>query len=147
MEHRLGIIGAGGIAREVHVPVLRTFSDVKIVAVADVDRAAAERLAGVHGIPHVMTDYRELLARSDVDVVLISTPNHLHAEMAVAALEAGKHVLLEKPMATCAAEAERIAAKARECGRILMVGMNNRFRPDAQQLKRYLEGGAFGDVY
>lgn len=147
MEHRLGIIGAGGIAREVHVPVLRTFSDVKIVAVADADRAAAERLAGVHGIPYVMTDYRELLARSDVDVVLISTPNHLHAEMAVAALEAGKHVLLEKPMATCAAEAERIAAKARECGRILMVGMNNRFRPDAQQLKRYLEGGAFGDVY
>lgn len=106
-----------------------------------------KKLAEDFDIPDIYTDYRELLARDDIDAVSVCVPNFLHKEITVAALQAGKHVLCEKPMAMNADEAKAMLAAANESGKILMIGFNIRFRSDVQRLKQFVDAGDLGEIY
>src|SRR5262245_55943713 len=99
MKIGVGIIGSGGIARGAHLPGYKSCQDVDIVAVADVNDETAHRAASEFDVPHVYTDYHDLLAREDIHAVSICTPNYLHLQPTLDALAAGKHVLVEKPLA------------------------------------------------
>lgn len=144
---RVGVLGLGAIAQVVHLPVLSEIADVELVAVCDADKAKAKAIAGRFGIPNVF-DSDEAVFKSDlVDAIVICTPSHLHEPQAIAALESGKHVLVEKPLALSAEASARVVAAADKANRVLMVAMNNRFRPDSLALKPFVDGGELGDVF
>lgn len=144
---RLGVIGSGNIFRSAHLPTWMNHPDVEIVAVCDVNRERAENIAETAGAAHVYTDYRDLLKHDEIDMVDICTPNLYHSEISVAALQAGKHVFCEKPDAVNPEEAQKMADAAQASGKLLMVMRNNRFRPESQFLKKYIEQGGFGELY
>jgi len=145
---KLGMIGAGGIAQSVHAKALQTLSrEIEVIAVSDVNKEAAEGLAEKVGASDVFTDYRQLLKIHDLDAVLITTPNFLHATIAVEALESGKHVLCEKPLAIDSMEAMEMVQVAKEQGKILMTALNNRYRDDISHLKTRIDQGELGDIY
>lgn len=131
---RIGIIGAGYIAA-VHADVLSRDDRVRLTAVYDVVPACAERLARSHGGTPVAT-ILELLERSDA--VLITTPNTQHVSLAIAAIETGKHVFCEKPLATNVADAQRLFEKSKDMRGVFQVGHNRRFAPVYVELKRML---------
>ena len=139
---RIGIIGAGSVARRIHVPGLRLCPDVEIVAVADPDAAAAAQIEA----PSVHADYGELLARPDVDAVVIAVPNNRHHEIALAALAAGKHTLCEKPLAMNAAEAEQMLAAAERAGVVHMTAFTYGFTPSARYLGHLIQQGELGEL-
>jgi predicted dehydrogenase len=143
---RVGIIGAGGIVQYAHLPGYQRLPGVEVVAISDTVAARVKEMATKHNIPHVFTDYREML-KLDLDAVSVCLPNSHHAEAAIAALESGAHVLCEKPMAMNAAEGEKMVATAKRQGKILMMGFNNRFRADSTALKKLIDSGMFGDIY
>jgi predicted dehydrogenase len=145
----IGIIGSGGIAQGAHLPAYKALAedDVRVVAVADVRRETAEQAAKKFEVPHLYEDYRELLKRDDIDAVSVCTPNFMHKQPTIDALEAGKHVLVEKPLAINAAEGREMVAAARRTGRKLQAGLNNRFGSGPQALKRFIEAGELGSVY
>ena len=143
----VGIIGAGGIARGAHQPGFAAQPDVAIVAAADPMEGRAAEFARDYGIPHAYTDYRDLLARDDVDVVSVGTPPFAHAEATIAALEAGKHVFCEKPMAMNAAEAQAMADAAERAGRVLAIDFQTRFSRDAQRAHELVAGGHLGQPH
>ncbi len=144
---RVGIVGTGGIARA-HAEGYGRFPDrCRVVAVADIFRDKAEAFAQGLG-PDVAAHGRaeELLARADIDLVAICTPPFEHAPLTVAALAAGKHVLVEKPMATSLEECDAMLAAARASGRMLGVVHQNRFRPEFARLKALVDGGVLGPL-
>jgi predicted dehydrogenase len=143
---KIGMIGAGGIS-EAHLEAIREEPRAEVVAIADVYREMAEFRAKRHNIPHVFTDYKNMLEQADLDAVIICVPNYLHAEAAKDALAAGKHILCEKPMAMNVQEAEEMIEAAKRADKILMVGQNNRFRSDSRYVKRLLDEGKLGHVY
>lgn len=147
---RAGIIGCGGITERRHGPVLAGMGErVEIAGLADL---AEERVAlmgeklGVES-EHFYTDWEEMLARERLDLVHICTPHHLHEPQAVAALRAGAHVLLEKPMATSLEEVDRMIAVARETGRLLTVAHNQLFCAAHRGAMEQIEAGAVGRVF
>ena len=145
---RVGLIGAGGIAGA-HAQGYRQLAVeglVRVVGVCDAVPAAAARRARELSAPHACSDYRDLLAL-DVDAVDICLPHDLHAEVALAAIAAGKHVLVEKPVATTLEDAARMAQAARAGGLVLQVGHNERFDPQYQEIKRLVAEGALGAVF
>ena len=146
---KIGIIGCGGIANGKHMPSLSTCADAEMVAFCDIIVERAKAAAEKFGIPGaaVYEDYHELLAREDIDVVHVLTPNHMHAEISIAALKAGKHVMCEKPMAKTAAEAKAMVEAAKESGRKLSIGYQTRSDPAYQVARRLIKSGAIGDVY
>ena len=122
---RVGIIGCGGIANGKHMPALRSQADkADMVAFCDIVVERAEKAAKEFGAPgaKVYENYRELLEDGSIDVVHVCTPNRSHCEITVAALEAGKHVLCEKPMAKTAADAQKMLDAARKTGKKLTIG-------------------------
>ncbi len=143
----IGVIGAGGIAEHAHIPGYAKQPDARVVAVADVVPGRAQALAERLGIPRSYDAYEELLLDPEVEAVSVTAVNAMHAPITMAALEAGKHVLCEKPPATSAAEARRMTATAERAGRVLYFCLNNRFRPEVAQLRRYVEQGELGEVY
>ncbi|BDG36440.1 Gfo/Idh/MocA family protein [Saccharococcus caldoxylosilyticus] len=144
---RLGFIGAGGISR-FHMAAAAKLADrVTLQAVCDINETAAEEKAEKYGIRFVYTDYKDLLASPDIDAVIITLPNFLHAKVSVEALEAGKHVLCEKPMVTNTAEAHAVIRARDQSGKQFMVSMNNRFRKAAQWIHHYVQSGKLGEVY
>ncbi|MDD5088157.1 MAG: Gfo/Idh/MocA family oxidoreductase, partial [bacterium] len=143
---RIGIIGAGGISQLIHVPILKKHPDAEIVAIADLEMAKAAAIADKFKIPHFYRDPERLLARDDVDAVHVNTPTNSHLAVTLAALSAGKHVLVEKPIARKAAEAWRMVEAARDAGRTLMAAMNLRFRPDCVTLKKLIEAEELGRI-
>jgi predicted dehydrogenase len=143
---RLGIVGTGAISQVVHVPIFSERPDVDLLALADADVHKARTLADRFAVPRV-ADWEELVEAPDLDAVVLTTPNHLHEEMCVRALEAGKHVLVERPLASTSAGAQRIVDVAQRAGRILMLGMPHRFRPEVSALKNLVAGGELGDLY
>jgi len=148
-ELRIGFIGVGGIANGKHLPGLSKVKQAKIVAFCDIVKERAEAGAAKYGVPGatVYTDAEKMLATEKLDVVHICTPNDSHAKYAIAALEAGCHVMSEKPMANNAADARRMVETAKRVGKILTVGYQSRYRPDTQLLKKMAEKGEFGDIY
>ncbi|MEP7294231.1 MAG: Gfo/Idh/MocA family oxidoreductase [Chloroflexota bacterium] len=143
---RIGIVGMGGIG-ETHLKAYRQLDDAVVVAVADPAEARLNLMATTYGIEDKYTDFRELLARDDIDAVTVATPNALHAPVTIAALESGKHVLCEKPLARSGAEGEGMVQAAVAAGRVLQVCFNHRQRGDVQVLKNYVEAGNLGRVY
>ena len=108
---RVGVIGTGAISQVVHVPIFAEREDVELVALADADLHKAESLSRRFKVPSAC-DADTLIARDDIDAVVVCTPNHLHESMAIAALDAGKHVFVERPLATTSEGAERVVAAA-----------------------------------
>ncbi len=145
---RIGIIGCGGIANGKHMPALSKLKDVEMVAFCDIVEERARKAALEYGTAtaQVFADYRELL-KLDLDVVHVLTPNKSHAPITVAALEAGKHVMCEKPMAINTEEARKMVDAAKRTGKKLTIGYQNRFRPDSMYLKKCIEAGDLGDIY
>ncbi|MFF2889358.1 Gfo/Idh/MocA family protein [Paenibacillus sp. NPDC057967] len=147
MTLKVGAIGTGGIFKAVHLPGWLTHKEVEIVAFCDPFRASAEALALEYPGTKVYEDYKELLADPSIDIVDISTPNLLHSEIAIAALQQGKHVFCEKPDAINPIEAQKMADAARASGKLLMVMRNNRFTESAKFAKRIIEQGQMGELY
>lgn len=144
---RVAAVGTGNIFRSIHLPAWLANPEIELVAVCDAYRPGAQKIADEHGIADVYDDYRDVIARDDVDVVGICTPNLYHSEVSVAALQAGKHVFCEKPDAINPAEAVKMAEAAKTSGKTLMVMRNNRYRPVSQFLRSYVEAGHMGDIY
>ena len=143
----IGIIGAGGIS-QAHADGYRKLGDrAQIVAVVDVVAERAQAAAAQWGAAHAFEDYGELLALDSVDAVSVCTYNRAHCEPTVAALESGKHVLVEKPMAATTLEAVRMARAARASQRLLMVEMKWRFMPQIQVIRQAVAEGALGQIY
>jgi myo-inositol 2-dehydrogenase/D-chiro-inositol 1-dehydrogenase len=144
---RIGLIGAGTIAQSAHLPAIRRLAgELELVAITDVRAEVAADAARRFGAEAWYVDYRELLSRPDIDLVDICTPEFLHGEQAVAAAEAGKHVLCEKPMASTLQEADAMIAAARRNGVKLMVGHSRRFTRRYQEVARLIQEGAIGEV-
>jgi predicted dehydrogenase len=143
---RVGVIGTGAISQVVHVPIFAEREDVDLFAVADADVHKAEALSQRFGVPHVLSD-DALIAHDEIDAVAICTPNHLHEGMAIAALEAGKHVFVERPLSTTAKGAQRVIDAAERAGKVLVVSMPHRFRPGVAALRNFIAGGELGDLY
>jgi len=144
---KVGIIGCGGIAQGAHMPGYKKLPNVEMVACCDIDEKKAKEAADKFGIGKVFTDYKQLLKIKEIEAVSVCTPNIAHKEPTLAALRAGKHVLVEKPMAMNATEASAMVAAAKKHGRKLMVGLNNRWRADVQALKRFIDAGEMGEIY
>ncbi|UJF34747.1 Gfo/Idh/MocA family protein [Paenibacillus hexagrammi] len=147
--YRVAIIGCGGIANGKHMPSLQKLEHVEMVAFCDIIPDRAHDAAGKYGKGEtsVYEDYRELLKDGSIDVVHVCTPNDSHAEITIAALEAGKHVMCEKPMAKTASDARRMVEAAKRTGKKLTIGYNNRFRSDSQHLHKLCEEGDLGEIY
>ncbi|UVI28577.1 Gfo/Idh/MocA family protein [Paenibacillus spongiae] len=146
---RIGIIGCGGIANGKHMPSLSKVKEAEMVAFCDIVVERAEEAKEKYGNSDakVYSDYKELLKDSSIQVIHVCTPNDSHAEIAIAAMEADKHVLCEKPMAKTAADARRMLEVSKKTGKKLSIGYNNRFRTDSRALKQVCESGELGEVY
>jgi predicted dehydrogenase len=119
-EMKIGIVGCGAVTAKYHLPALQQIAGVRLAALADPALARARELAAQFGVPHAVADYREILDR--VDAVVLALPHHLHAPIGIAVLNAGKHVLMEKPLANTVAECDALIAAARGASCILAVG-------------------------
>jgi predicted dehydrogenase len=144
---RIAVVGTGSIAQLVHLPVLSRLPEVEIVALCDHQRPKLKVLGEKYGITSLYTSVQELLSSSAVDAIdiCVSTENHLEA--AVAALEAGVHVLVERPLALTYRETQQIVGAAEKAKKTLMVGNNHRFRPDAMILRSFIEAREIGKVF
>ncbi|MEY2409107.1 MAG: hypothetical protein QOF48_1777 [Verrucomicrobiota bacterium] len=143
---RCGVIGAGGIGLD-HLHSLVTCHRAAAVAVAETNPQRAREAALRHNVPRSYTDFHELLEQPDIDAVTVALPTHLHAPVAIEALKARKHVLLEKPMAMNAKEASRILETARQMKRTVMVAQNLRFNKHTQFARALIERGDLGEIY
>jgi predicted dehydrogenase len=143
---RLGILGAARIAPMALIAPARRVASATVVAVAARDAGRARAFAARHGIPRVHASYEALLADPEIEAVYNPLPNSLHAEWAVRALEAGKHVLCEKPFAANAGEAETMAAAAERAGRVLMEAFHYRYHRLFARIREVLRAGELGGV-
>jgi len=144
--HKFGLIGAGQIA----YPSARSIADhpdAEVIAAQDLNPERLQKLCGEEEIPRSYETAAELFADKDVDAVYIAVPNAFHAPLAIDALKAGKHVILEKPFAMNAGEARRVIATAEEEKRVFTVGMNMRFREESQAVARMARDGLLGEIY
>ena len=149
LKERIGVcvVGPGFWAREMHLPAFTTMPGVEIVCIVGRSEAAARALAERFGAKRWSTDYREAVKADDVDVVDILAPNYLHAPVAIAAAEAGKHIICIKPIATTLAEADAMIAAAEKAGVRLLYAENVPFIPAIQEAKRVVDNGAIGNVF
>lgn len=147
---KVGIIGCGGIANGKHMPALSTLSNVEMVAFCDIIVEKAQDAADKFGVPgaRVYTDYTEMLKKEgEIEVVHVLTPNRTHSPITVAALESGRHVMCEKPMAKDVEGARAMVAAAKRTGKKLTIGYQGRCRSDSLYLKQLCEAGELGDIY
>ncbi|HJQ29467.1 MAG TPA: Gfo/Idh/MocA family oxidoreductase [Rubrobacter sp.] len=143
---RAGVVGLG-YAGEQHLKNYRRVPGVEPVALAGLEEGKLHELGERYDVPELYTSWEDLVARDDLDIVSIGAPNHLHAPIAIAALEGGRHVLCEKPLARTGAEAERIVKAAREADRAVHIAFTQRERGDVQALKRHVDEGNLGRIY
>ncbi len=144
---RVAVIGAGLIAQRAHLPAYAAAEDAELAAIASGHRETAAAVAGQFGNPRVLDSWDAAVADPDIDAIDICTPNSLHATIAIAAAKAGKHVLVEKPMATSLAEADAMIAAARKAGVLLAVAHNLRFVPIYSAIHQLLADGAIGRIF
>ncbi|CAA9589987.1 MAG: GH109, partial [uncultured Thermomicrobiales bacterium] len=137
---RVGVVGAGNIVQRLHLPVLRQLEGVELAALAEANPERLRECVATFGIGRGHTDYREMLDGGDLDAVLVAVPNALHGPVTIAALEAGCHVLVEKPMATSGDEAARMVGVARERERILSINLPRRFSAYYGAARALLQG-------
>lgn len=147
---KIGIIGCGGIANQKHLPALKNQADkCEMTAFCDIKIERAEKAAAEYGTADakVYTDYHELLKDDTIDVVHVLTPNVAHCPITVAAFEAGKHVMCEKPMAHNTEAAQKMMDAWKKSGKKFTIGYQNRFRQDVLTLHKACEQGDLGDIY
>ncbi|OXS73422.1 Gfo/Idh/MocA family protein [Domibacillus enclensis] len=143
---KVGVIGCGSIAKHRHIPEHAANENVEIVAFCDIVEERAQEYADQYNAK-AYTSFEELLKNEEVDAVSVCTPNSLHAPISIAALNAGKHVLCEKPMATSAEEADAMIAAAEKNGKKLMIAHNQRFVASHAKARSIIESGALGKIY
>lgn len=146
---RLGIIGCGGIANGKHLPALKKIKEVELVAFCDIIVERAEKAAKEYGIEgaKVYEDFNEMLKNEKLDVVHVCTPNNVHAPASIAAMEAGCHVMCEKPMAKNVEQAQAMLDAQKRTGMKLTIGYQNRFTAEQQALHEACENGELGEIY
>jgi predicted dehydrogenase len=144
---RFGVIGAGGFAEICHVPGLQSYPQAEVVALCGRRREHARAMADRLGVPDVHTDYRELCARDDLDAVTITTPNAVHAQQALAAFAAGKHVFCEKPLGMTVPEVRGMLAAAESAGTVHQVAFTFRYTCGVRELRRRVRAGDIGRPY
>ncbi len=146
--YKVGIVGLGGINRGAHSPFYAKDKRVQVVAICDIlpDRAKKMHDDFYHDAD-IYTDYKELLKRDDLDAIDICTPNYLHSEIAIAALNAGINVFCEKPDAISPEKAQAMKDVADKNGKLLMIMRNNRFSDISKYAKKYIDDGRMGDIY
>ena len=147
---KVGIVGCGGIANGKHLPSMKKNGNFEIVALCDLIVERAEKAREEYGTEdaRVYTDYAEMLKEEkDIEAVYVLTPNSVHAPVSIAAMEAGKHVMCEKPMAKTYAEAKAMVETSERTGKILTIGYQSRYRGDSAYLKQACENGDLGEIY
>jgi predicted dehydrogenase len=145
---RIGIIGSGGIAQGCHMRGYASMPDLcEMVAVCDVNPDTAKAAAEKYGVEKTYTDYGQMIANEGLDAVSVATPNAYHMQPTIDALQAGLHVICEKPLAMNADEARQMCAVTRDTGKILQVALQQRFTGSARFMKSYIEAGNMGDIY
>ena len=146
---KAGIIGCGGIANGKHMPSLKKTNKVDMIAFCDIVEERASKAATEYGIPKasVYTDYKKMLKTEKLDMVYVLTPNKSHSVITIAALEAGNHVMCEKPMAKTAKEARAMVDAAKRTKKLLTVGYQTRYFATSQNIKASVERGDLGEVY
>jgi len=143
---KLGLIGTGGIA-QAHCRAISNIDGVKIIAASDIVKEKVERTAKQWDISKTFTDYNEMLKMDEIDAVLVCTPTAIHSPPTVASLNAGKHVLCEKPMEATLDAATAMVRAAHENDRILMIALKLRFSPQVKKAKEIIDKGTLGDIY
>ena len=147
MKHvRVGVIGAGAISPD-HCEGTMKHPRGELAAIADIHRGRAREIQALYKIPRIYTDYRDLIASPDIDAVCVALPNALHVPVALAALRAGKHVLIDKPFALNLKEAMKVVEASKAAHRVCMIGMNQRFHPQCQIVKSLVRRGELGEIY
>jgi predicted dehydrogenase len=143
---KVGIVGGGAIAQVAHLPVLKKVRSIEVRAICDTDLPKARALADRFGIKDAHDDIEELLRFEELDAVVICSPTHLHESHILAALSGNKHVLVEKPLAMSATSVQRIVRAVEKRDRVVMVGMNHRYRPDVQIVRSFVQSGELGVI-
>jgi predicted dehydrogenase len=143
---RVGIVGGGAITQVAHLPVLKKLKSIEVLAICDTDLPKARALADRFGVKDAVDDIEDLLRTEGLDAAVICSPNHLHESHILAALSANMHVLVEKPLTMSAASTQRILRAAEKRQRIVMVGMNHRYRPDVQIVRSFVQSGELGRI-
>lgn len=143
---RVGVIGCGWFAQAVHLPILRRLPEVELIALAEPDPDRRQEARRCVPAALVCADYRDLLKMRDLDAVIVSVPTALHAEVAIAAMQLGKHVYLEKPIATSLSEANKIVSVWKQAGVVGMVGFNYRFNALHQAARMQIQAGKLGPL-
>lgn len=147
-KFRYALLGCGGCGMYKHLAAYAMFPDeVELTGVYDSNRANAEKAAREFNVTRIYATVEEALADKTTDIVSVATPNAFHAPYTIAALKAGKHVHVEKPVALNAEEARAIVAAKNASGRFVMVGLNNRFTNSSRFAKAYVDGGHLGEIY
>ncbi len=141
------MIGAGTIVQLGHIPRFKEIPNVELVAVVDVNETRARLVAEEAGIPHVFTDHKKMLAEIQPSLVVVATPNVFHKPMTIDALNAGSHVLCEKPLALSYTDAKEMMDLAASKGLTLTVGTHYRWTAPARAAKAHVDGGFFGEIY
>ncbi|MBI1757264.1 MAG: Gfo/Idh/MocA family oxidoreductase [Fimbriimonas ginsengisoli] len=145
---RIGVVGCGGIARDNHLPAFAALPKrCKLVALCDVEIEKARALGAKFSVAQVFSDHRRLLEQSEIDAVVVATPNRFHLTPTIDALGAGKHVLCEKPLGRTFAEAAAMAKAAKAAGKVLQVGFQLRFSGPVRFLEDMIAAGRFGEIY
>ena len=146
MLRKVAVIGVGGIAKS-HMPGWHASPHAEAVAAADVVEDVARLFAKDHGLTNWTADPMELIADPDIDIVDLCTPTNHHTKLVIAALEAGKHVICEKPLAPNPGEIEQIIAARDKARKLVMTSMNQRYDPRHLALKKEIEAGRLGEIY
>ncbi len=146
---KIGIVGCGGIANGKHLPAIKRNGNFEIIAFCDIIKEKAAASKEKYGTPdaRIYTDYLELIKEKELTAVYVLTPNKSHAGISIAAMKAGKHVMCEKPMAKTCEDAKKMVETAKETGKILTIGYQNRYRGDSAYLKRACANGDLGEIY
>jgi predicted dehydrogenase len=143
---RIGVIGTGSIS-DAHLKAYSHNANARIVAICDLNEARARQVASKYGADKTYSDYNALLADPEIDAVSICTWNNTHAPISIAALKAGKHVLVEKPLCRTVAEALEVEKAVHASGKQLQVGFVRRYDSNVQMLRKFTDGGEFGHLY
>lgn len=144
---KVAVIGCGNIANNAHIPAYMKNSDVEIAYFCDIIPQRAKAAVEKYGCGKAIVDYKEALADPEVEAVSVCTPNNVHAPIAIEALHAGKNVLCEKPAARTYAEALEMQKVQHETGKVLNIGVVNRFNDSVNRIKEYIDSGRLGEVY
>jgi predicted dehydrogenase len=143
---KVGVIGGGAITQVAHLPVLKKMRAVDVRAICDTDLPKARALADRFGIKNAFDDIEDLLRYETLDAVVVCSPNHLHESHILAAISANLHVLVEKPLGMSATSVQRILRAVEKHDRVVMVGMNHRYRPDVQIVRSFVQSGELGSI-